>query len=59
MGENGYLRISLKWYRSYRSDSTGTKSPIFTLSNGTVRKVSSQYWGMCMPTLLYDTYDRN
>ena len=49
-----YLRISLKWYRcsgrmvpcgaeawyrSYRSDGTGTKSPICTLSKGAVRKV--------------------
>ena len=49
-----YLRISLKWYRcsgrmvpcgaeawyrSYRSDGTGTKSPICTLSKGAVRKI--------------------
>ena len=48
------MRISLKWYRcsgrmvpcgaeawyrSYRSDGTGTKSPICTLSKGAVRKV--------------------
>lgn len=51
---NTYMRISLKWYRcsgrmvpcgaeawyrSYRSDGTGTKSPICTLSKGAVRKV--------------------
>ena len=52
--QNIIMRISLKWYRcsgrmvpygaeawylSYRSDGTGTKSPIFTLSKGVVRKV--------------------
>ena len=49
-----YLRISPKWYRrigllvprgaeawyrSYRSDGTGTKVPIYTLSKGAVRTV--------------------
>ena len=52
--EDVNVRISLKWYRcsgrmvpcgaeawyrSYRSDGTGTKSPICTLSKGAVRKV--------------------
>ena len=27
------------WYRSYRSDGTGTKVPIYTLSKGAVRTV--------------------
>ena len=51
---NHTVRISLKWYRcsgrmvpcgaeawyrSYRSDGTGTKSPICTLSKGAVRKI--------------------
>ena len=41
-----YRRIGLlvprgaeAWYRSYRSDGTGTKVPIYTLSKGAVRTV--------------------
>ena len=50
----GYLRISLRWYRcsgrmvprgaepwyrSYRSDGTGTKCPLYTLSKGALQIV--------------------
>lgn len=41
-----YRRIGLlvphgaeAWYRTYRSDGTGTKVPIYTLSKGAVRTV--------------------
>lgn len=52
--DTNYVRISPKWYRrigllvprgaeawyrSYRSDGTGTKVPIYTLSKGAVRTV--------------------
>ena len=32
-------RVAEAWYRSYRSDGTGTKVPIYTLSKGAVRTV--------------------